>query len=219
MEEKCKAVFPGPADTSHRIWEHTSQGEAEPVGSASGVYIIVCVATGAIYIGSAESWPKRLRSHISKLDRDVGEVNLMQEDWNHYSDENFKVWIYPCAEADLWWIENQLILHLHSMEDHGGYNRMVYLQWGLHARIYNTESKLVRSGKLYIPDGLRHVRLGKVYAQTFAQHVKPLSEEVAQKMADLTCPEFSEQLPAILAALQAVSIAKLRRSQTTGSAR
>ena len=184
--------------------------QATDIADTPGIYIIRCAATGAAYVGSTNLLRRRLRRHFSKLDSNHGEVYLMQQDWNRYGECGFEVWIFPCT-AYRSWIETQLILHFCSLEDHGGYNRMFGSHWGLHARICDIESKLRRSGKFVYLRGDNRVRLGHVYAQTFTRHVDHLSKAVAQIQDELTSRKSEKQLPAILAALQRVSIHKLRK--------
>ncbi len=169
------------------------QWDPRCVENVPGVYIIHCVHNGVSYAGSAEVLRRRLREHFNKLNRGAHEVHLMQKDWNFLGSKGFEVWFCPCSVNELCRAEVRLILSLACMQEQGGYNLMIAGMWGLCARIYDTERKLSRSGKCVFPTGFEpRARLGEIYAKTFAQDVNRLSDEVAEKMADLARRYFTE---------------------------
>lgn len=55
----------------------------------SGIYQIVCSATGRRYVGSAQNVGLRFRAHISKLNRSAHHSPKLQNAWNKYGETAF----------------------------------------------------------------------------------------------------------------------------------
>lgn len=79
----------------------------------SGIYALLCLLTGKIYVGSGVVWKARIRDHRYDLTRKGHCNSHLQSAWNKYGPDAFVgMLLEPCAEADLrereqWWI-NQL---------------------------------------------------------------------------------------------------------------
>ena len=58
--------------------------------SICGIYNIVNVIDGKIYIGSSNDIERRFRKHRSLLNRNIHENKYLQNAWNKYGETNFK---------------------------------------------------------------------------------------------------------------------------------
>ena len=81
--------------------------------STSGIYVLRCLPTGKVYVGSAESWLKRTRDHKNMLNRKKHINRYLQAAWDKYGPDNFVAELLEaCVIVDLreredWWV-NQL---------------------------------------------------------------------------------------------------------------
>ncbi|WP_227815116.1 GIY-YIG nuclease family protein [Nitrogeniibacter aestuarii] len=123
-----------------------------------GVYGLLCVPVMKYYIGASENPSIRINSHMSQLRADQHPLRRLQRDWNKYGEAAFVVASFPCPAEQIWSHESFLIDAMKTLEHQRGYNKMKGKHWGDEARIRNTETKLVRSGKF--------VRLSGVPAET-----------------------------------------------------
>jgi group I intron endonuclease len=82
-----------------------------------GVYAIYCKPRGKLYIGSTmakKGIQKRLRDHISMLNKDIHHSILLQRAWNKYGSEAFvfkiiedcsNMTVKECLEREQYWID------------------------------------------------------------------------------------------------------------------
>src|SRR5258705_6503762 len=56
---------------------------------SSGIYKIVCIPTGKIYVGSTNDFYQRWKSHRSELKRGVHHSRYLQFSWNKYGEAAF----------------------------------------------------------------------------------------------------------------------------------
>lgn len=114
--------------------------------SKLGVYGILCLANRKYYIGSGHA-DSRISSHWSKLRANQHrDLPRLQNDWNLYGESQFVAVRFPCPPDQIRLHETFLIENLKTLEHQQGYNKMLGGQWGIEARIRNTETKLVRYG-------------------------------------------------------------------------
>lgn len=112
-----------------------------------GVYGILCLQNRKWYIGSSENVPRRIAEHRNQLRRnDHYQLPRLQVDWNTYGEAAFTFVVFDHGSGLIWQHEYHLIEALKTLEHQQGYNKMLGGQWGIEARIRNTEAKLVRYG-------------------------------------------------------------------------
>ena len=90
----------------------------------SGIYKIINVKTGKIYIGSAKNIKGRLREHLKSLRKGNHKNKYLQFSWNEYGEENFRFEIIEIVENIKYLIEReQYWLDYHKSYDRKkGYN-------------------------------------------------------------------------------------------------
>lgn len=112
-----------------------------------GVYGILCLQNPKWYIGSSENVARRIAEHRNQLRRnDHYHLPRLQADWNTYGEDAFTFVVFDHGSRLIWQHEYHLIEALKTLEHQQGYNKMLGGQWGIEARIRNTETKLVRYG-------------------------------------------------------------------------
>lgn len=90
---------------------------------ASGIYQILCVPTGKIYIGSSEDLAIRLRTHVAALRSQRHENSYLQRAWNKYGESAFEfsvielVLVGFCLEREQYWLDKK-----RSYEERRGFN-------------------------------------------------------------------------------------------------
>jgi group I intron endonuclease len=78
----------------------------------SGIYQIVCIPTGKIYVGSAIDFYVRQYGHWNELRRGVHYNVILQRAWNKYSEAAFRFEVLEFApaeqliEREQWWIDH-----------------------------------------------------------------------------------------------------------------
>jgi hypothetical protein len=77
---------------------------------------------------------------------------------------------------ELWFWEEQLTLLAHSLDDHGGYNKMLSnREWSISSRAKNTENKLLKKRKFCLLPWINPTgRLETPYIATFCQSTSPI---------------------------------------------
>ena len=146
-----------------------------PIEDEPGVYIIRCRANNATYCGSSVHLRTRLEAHVSLLRRGICLVALLQRDWNTFGEGQFEFLACHRPSSELYFLEEQLTLLSDSMDDNGGYNKMLSNRvWSLSSRIKNSEQKLIKKRKLSpLPGHFGKQRLTSAYMRTFCQGSTP----------------------------------------------
>ena len=62
-----------------------------PYNVTSGLYTIVCIKTGCVYVGESENVPRRLAVHKTKLRKNLHDNLKLQADFNQYGEAAFKL--------------------------------------------------------------------------------------------------------------------------------
>lgn len=77
--------------------------EAPPLStSKSGIYCILCVPTGKIYIGSARNIGGRIRGHLSALNKGKHHNKYLQRAWSKYGRSAFSASVVEfCTPSEL----------------------------------------------------------------------------------------------------------------------
>jgi group I intron endonuclease len=89
----------------------------------SGVYKIVNLANGKVYIGSAKNLAKRRRDHFWSLGRGSHHSRHLQKSYNKYGKDNFEFVVLQKTTEDKLTLEEQKYIDLHkSYEREFGYN-------------------------------------------------------------------------------------------------
>lgn len=143
----------------------------KPLHEQAGVYLIRCLVNGKTYCGSSLRVEERLQLHIALLRTGLSPTLHMQQDWKKYSEDAFDFrWCNKPVDEIFFW-EERITFLTSSLDDHGGYNRMVANgAWSPSSRIRNTEAKLHRRGKFsYLPGIDKSQRLNHLYVRTFCQ--------------------------------------------------
>lgn len=138
----------------------------------SGVYVIRCTKNDAFYVGSAVKLERRLRSHVSKLNRGDHDVRLLQEDWQRYGPDAFQFRFTPAPLQSCGHWEEALIHLTRSLEHCSGYNRMIGRRfWAISAQIRDSERKLWRKHRfIYLPTIHPDSRLEAPYLESFTRN-------------------------------------------------
>ena len=143
----------------------------KPLSEQAGVYVIRCTANGRSYCGSSVRVEQRLQLHVALLRTGLSPTLHLQEDWRVHGEDAFDfLWCNKPINELLGW-EARITLLTGSLDDHGGYNRMVADgSWSPSSRIRNTEVKLHKKRKFcYLPGVDRSLRLNPQYVRTFCQ--------------------------------------------------
>ena len=78
--------------------------------NASGIYEILCAASGSRYIGQSANISRRCRSHTNALRRGDAECEHLQRAWNKYGEAAFEFRVLGlCAPEHLTFFEQQWI--------------------------------------------------------------------------------------------------------------
>lgn len=142
-----------------------------PFKNDPGVYLIQCTVNGATYTGSTLYIQKRLQSHLKALRSGASPLRHLQNDWTKYGEAAFAFYVCYRPIDELWYREIELTLLADSLDDHGGYNKMLANQeWSLSSRVKNTELKLLKKRKFeYLPGTEPSERLAAPYLKTVCQ--------------------------------------------------
>jgi len=76
--------------SAHRSRTRPTKKNADAVPRASGIYFIVCRATGRFYVGSAVDLHERRRSHWTALRCRTHANKYLQRAWNRHREANFE---------------------------------------------------------------------------------------------------------------------------------
>jgi hypothetical protein len=135
---------------------------------------------GAYYVGAAKKGRTRVLGQLRSLMRGGNTSELLQADWSHLGPEAFEVRFLPVAIDELYWLEMVLTKAMNATEEHGGYNKAIGRIRTLAARLRDTETKLVRSGKFHRFESVdKYDRVNPLLANTFCQKLHRLAEEIA----------------------------------------
>lgn len=90
----------------------------------AGVYVIRCLATGEVYVGSSVNLRARLSEHRSTLRHGLHYNRALQEAWTKYGESSFQIEIVEVVDtpADLGVAECRWIDSLHAREPGSGFN-------------------------------------------------------------------------------------------------
>lgn len=89
----------------------------------SGIYVIECVSTDKIYVGSSVNCRIRLKDHVRLLKYNTHGNRYLQSAWNKYSHKKFRFWLVEeCEENLLKDREQAWILSTKSAESKHGFN-------------------------------------------------------------------------------------------------
>lgn len=147
-----------------------------------GVYLIRCLVNGCSYSGSSNKVRSRVLTHLKALREGKSTSPLLQCDWDRFSEEAFEVLVTRCPVGELLVWEERLTMLSDSLEDNGGYNRMLGKRtWSRSARIRNSEHKLQRQRKFTLLPVLgERLRLHPDYVRTFHQGDAPLRSRLPE---------------------------------------
>ncbi len=89
----------------------------------TGIYKIINVINGKVYVGSAIDIDRRLSEHGRALRSGQHHNDHLQKAYNKYGLEHFEfVPFFKCKKKDLLLYEQQIMDHCHSYEEEFGYN-------------------------------------------------------------------------------------------------
>jgi hypothetical protein len=113
--------------------------------------------------------------HLALLRGGCNGVSLLQSGWNTFGEVNFEFLACNVPSTMLFQQEEVITLLNDSLDDFGGYNRMLGKRlWSLSSRIRNSEQKLIRRRKFSeIPGRPVSPRLSDAYVRTFCQRSTP----------------------------------------------
>ena len=67
----------------------------------AAIYRIICLVTGAAYIGCTDNAQKRWREHRSTLRRGIHCTKPLQQEWARYGEASFRCEVLECLEPGL----------------------------------------------------------------------------------------------------------------------
>jgi len=98
-------------------------GQDNDSAPGSGVYIIRCVPTGKVYVGSAFRIKKRWVDHCKALIDGKHHSPLLQRAWRKYGEEAFEfIVVVHCHRDDLIWLEQGFMDQYKSCDPAYGFN-------------------------------------------------------------------------------------------------
>lgn len=184
-----------------------------PKEDSPGVYLIRCLINNATYSGSSLRARRRIQLHVSALRAGNSLADLLQLDWNAYGEEQFEFLVCPKPAGELYYWEESLTLLSDSLDDFGGYNRMLGNRvWSLSSRIKNSEVKLTKKGKFSpLPGHYSNPRLTSAYMRTFCQGNTPFFKSERLLTSAMDQATKSLQLQQHLAEYRRIDLPKARR--------
>lgn len=94
----------------------------------SGVYKIENKVNGKVYVGSSKNIRIRKNGHLHKLRKGIHQSNLLQDAFNEYGEENFKLTVLEyCSEDSLLDKEAEWVKRLESNNREKGYNVRIHV--------------------------------------------------------------------------------------------
>jgi len=145
-----------------------------------GLYMLRNKISGATYVGSSKNGRARISSQVCSLMRGDNTNELLQADWSRLGAEAFEVHFVPVLMEEVHWLEMVMTRAVNAQEERGGYNKAMGRVRTLAARVRDTETKLVRSGKFCrLRSVNQYARINPLLANTFCQKIRPLAEKVA----------------------------------------
>lgn len=151
---------------------------------ASGIYQILCVPTGKIYIGSSEDLAIRLRTHRAALRAQRHENSYLQRAWNKYGESAFEfsvielVLIGFCLEREQYWLDK-----LRSYDERRGFNISRVAGAPMAGRKHTPESlarmSAVQRGRKHTPETRQKIadhHRGKVFGVQTAESLRKRAE-------------------------------------------
>ena len=81
---------------SRRKLRRAPENDPTPIPRKSGIYFIVCKATGRFYVGSAADLHMRRRSHWTSLRGGKHGNKYLQRAWRRYGEANFEFQVGAC---------------------------------------------------------------------------------------------------------------------------
>ena len=92
-------------------------GAAKDMPPASGVYVMVNVPTGRMYVGRSKNMRHRCGVHLSEMRSGIKDIR-MQRDFAEYGEDamRFAVVVERCDELELVWCELQAMQHAYSRD-------------------------------------------------------------------------------------------------------
>ena len=183
-----------------------------PKEDSPGVYLIRCLVNNATYCGSSLLVRRRLQLHVSALRAGKCLVALFQRDWNAYGEEQFEFLVCWKPAGELYYWEESLTLLSDSLDDFGGYNKMLGNRvWSLSSRIKNSEVKLIKKRKFSpLPGHYSNPRLTSEYMRTFCQGHTPFFRSEPLLTAEMDQATKSLQLQQHLAEYRRIELTKAR---------
>jgi group I intron endonuclease len=95
----------------------------QSIPTESGIYQILCVPTGKIYIGSAVNLARRWKDHLIVLRKSMHTNPHLQRAWNKYGEEGFRFSVLELVEpSELLKAEQKWIDSTECTDDRIGFN-------------------------------------------------------------------------------------------------
>lgn len=90
--------------------------------TSSGIYSIVCLTNGRVYIGQSSNIRRRIQKHLSDLNRNEHSNPMLQSCWNHDGSSSFSFKIIELVKGELNHIELHYIEKYQSWANKRGFN-------------------------------------------------------------------------------------------------
>jgi group I intron endonuclease len=98
-------------------------GQDNTSAPGSGIYLIRCIPTGKVYVGSAFRISKRWNDHRKALIEGRHHSPLLQRAWRKYGQEAFEfIVVVYCHRGDLLWLEQGFMNQYKSYDPAHGFN-------------------------------------------------------------------------------------------------
>lgn len=108
----------------------------------SGIYCFENIVNGKKYIGKAKNLNRRISCHFSNLRRNKDDSCALQNAWNKYKEENFKVWVVEMCEYSF--VDEREIFWIRELNSHiskNGYNISYGGQASMRGRNHASQAK------------------------------------------------------------------------------
>jgi len=148
-------------------------------GCISGIYKIMCLPTGKIYVGSSVNINNRWGEHRHRLRKNIHSNTYLQNAWNKYREQNFKFEIIEIIKPDLL-TENELkwFKKTNCCNPEYGFNIGKNPDRTMLGRLHSKESRLKMSnahkGKIFTDEhrkNISKIRFGKKHSEETKQKI------------------------------------------------
>lgn len=157
----------------------TSWNDIEATNLA-GIYAILCLANGKLYIGSSQGIRRRLTAHFNTLTHGRSECRILQNAYNKYGSSQFRYVVLEYCEVENLLEREEFFIHLYqSNRDNYGYN----------IRLVASTNRGIKHDK-EIKEACRQRMLGHIPSEKSRQKKRDLWKQNHEKWTTQSNDEF-----------------------------